>query len=544
LQFKTKSLVFISLALTLSFGSLVLSSCQGPIQKNDQTQIPDRLRQNRDDVSKGNSSHGAGGTAGGAGMSATSATPSAQVSIASAAPNTGAPNTGAPNTGAPNTAAPNTAAPSGSPPGAETSGGANFDRPIIKVSEEAAAQVDLKTEVIGERDLVLPLNLTGHIEPDNGGDVDVSSRIAGRITQIFVKPGEKVSKGHLLAMIESREVAELEGEMLEAKSKLDISMAHAERERQVYEEQIARPKALLDAKAKVAHDKVHLELAESEFHRVDALYKEKIAAGKDFVAAKARMTEAKLEMDQAQTALLREQHLYDDRVLMKKDYQVAMAEVTREKQHLSTIIKRLEFIGADRKLTSQVLKSGALDGLARLVAPVDGVVNHYEFATGEMVHPDNSIFKLTDLRNVQVSADLPEADLQRVKIGDHVKIKVSSYPHATFEGTINLISQHVHLQTLSIPIRARLANPGGKLKPNMYAEIDVANTSVRGLACPKAAVHDRGRHKIVFVKKPGGFEERIVKLEPSKSQFAEVLEGLKAGEEVATEGSQSLMTRP
>ena len=411
--------------------------------------------------------------------------------------------------------------------------------PVITISDKAAAHLDLKTEFIRERELNLPLFLTGHIETVIGGEVDVSTRVAGRLTQILVKPGQKVAKGDLLAIIESREVAELEGEMLEAKSKLEISTAHAERERQVYEEQVARPKALLDARSRLAHDKVKYELAQSEFHRVESLYKEKIAAGKDFVATKANLAEAKLEVEQAQTALLREEHLFKDQVL-KKDYQVALAEVTREKQHLNTIIKRLEFIGADHKLTAEVLKSGNMNGLARIVAPVEGVINHYQFATGEMVHPDDSVFKLTDLRTVQVTAELPEADLQRVKIGDHVKIKVPSYPREQYEGLITFIAQHSNLQSHTLPIRARLDNPGGRLKPNMYAEIDVASTSVRSLACPKAAVQDRGRHKIVFVKRAGGYEERIVKLESAKSGYAEVLEGLKSGEEVVTEGSQAL----
>jgi cobalt-zinc-cadmium efflux system membrane fusion protein len=425
--------------------------------------------------------------------------------------------------------------------GNTASGNAADTQAVISISDKAVAHLELHTEVIKERELVMPLFLVGHVEAANGGEVDVSTRVAGRITNIAVKPGQSVKKGDLLAMIESREVAELEGEMLEAKSKLEISTAHAERERQVYEEQVARPKALLDARARLAHDKVKMELAQSEFHRVESLFKEKIAAGKDYVSAKATLAEAKLEVDQAQTALLREEHLFKDQIL-KKDYQVALAEVTREKQHLNTIIKRLEFIGADKKLTSDVLKSGTMNGLSRVTAPVEGVVNHYDFATGEMVHPDDSVFKLTNLRTVQIAADLPEADLQRVKIGDRVKIKVTSYPRDLYEGTISFISQHVNLQTHNLLIRARLENPNGKLRPNMYAEIDVATTSSRALACPKAAVQNRGRHKIVFVKKPGGYEERVIKLEPTKSQYAEVLEGLRSGEEVVTEGSQILKT--
>jgi len=408
------------------------------------------------------------------------------------------------------------------------------------INSAQSKQFNIKTEVIEQRELTIPLYLTGHIEPDTGCEVDVSARIAGRLTKILVKPGERVTKGQLMAMIDSREVAELEGEMLEAKSKLDIAQAHAERERQVYEEQIARPKALLEAKSHAAHAKVKLDLAQNEFHRVDDLYKEKIAAAKDFVAAKAVVAEAKLEMEQAQTSLQREENLYDNRVLMKKDYQLAMAEVTREKQHLSTIIKRLEFIGADRKLTLNVLKTGDMNGLARIVAPVDGILNRFEFAAGELVHPEDSIFKITDLQTVQVYADLPEVDLRRVKIGDPVKIKVTSYPGEYFSGTISLIAQHVNLETRSLPVHARLTNHGGRLKPNMHAEIDLVSTSGLSLACPKSAVYKRDGMTIVLLKRAGGLEERAIKVGAATSYYQEVLEGVTAGDEVVLNAAHAI----
>jgi len=247
-------------------------------------------------------------------------------------------------------------------------------------------------------------------------------------------------------------------------------------------------------------------------------------------------------MDQAHTALQREQHLYENRVLMKKDYQLALAEVTREKQHLNTIIKRLEFIGADRKLTDEVLKTGDINGLARIMAPIDGGLSRYEVAPGEMVHPETSMFKITNLHFVQVYADLPEVDVQRVKMGDHVKIKVPGYPGELFEGTISLISQRVHLETRTLPIRARLANVNNRLKPNMYAEIDLEGTARRCLACPVAAVQEHEGRKVVFVKQVGGFEERPVKLGSHNEHYYEVISGVSSGESVATQGSLMLKT--
>jgi cobalt-zinc-cadmium efflux system membrane fusion protein len=413
---------------------------------------------------------------------------------------------------------------------------------LLPVSAETSKRMDLKTEPVETKRLVLPLHLTGHIEPDYGGEVDVSARLDGRLTKICIKPGEHVKKGDILAMLDSREVTELEAEMVEAKSKLDNAQAHAEREREVYEERLARPKELLDEKSKVGLNKVKLDLAQSEFHRIESLYKEKIAAGKDYIAAKAAVAEAKLAMDQSLTDMQREQNLYENRVLMKKDYQLALAEVTREKQHLNTIIRRLAFVGADEKLTAHILATGNIDGLAHIVAPIDGILNRYECAPGEMVQPEKSIFRITNLRYVQVYADLHEIDLQRVKLGDRARIKVPSYPSKHFEAVISLIAQHVNAETRSVPIKAHLANFDGLLKPNMYAELDMEGEPKTCLVCPTAALQDYEGHKIVFVQKANGFEERVVKPGAISSQYFEVLSGLSEGEMVATQGSLMLKT--
>ena len=195
---------------------------------------------------------------------------------------------------------------------------------IIPITEDTIKRIDFKTEVVEERDVAVPLHLTGKIEPDYGCSVDVSARIAGRISKILVKPGEVVARGQLMAMVDSPPVSDMQGELVEAKSKLNIAEAHAERERQIYEEHLERPKGLLDARALMQNTRVQAELAELEYQRQEGLYREKIAATKDYLAAKAALARAKVDYEQARTALAREEQLYKNRALMKRDYQLAI----------------------------------------------------------------------------------------------------------------------------------------------------------------------------------------------------------------------------
>lgn len=413
---------------------------------------------------------------------------------------------------------------------------------VIKLTPEAAQQADVKTDVVEMRPISVPLHLTGRIEPDFGKEVDVSSRISGKVTALLVKPGQFVNNGQVMAVIDSREISELEAEVIEAKSKFDIAKAHEERERQIYEELIARPKALIEAKSTFRRAKVQKDLAESEFKRVEGLYKEKISAQKDYVSAQAKVAQETADYDQALLDLQRETELFKNKSLLRRDYQLAVAESQRDKQHLNTLKQRLEFLGTDKNQIAELVKFGKIGGTTRVLAPETGVVSHFEVAVGESIHPDKSLFKITDLSTVIVSADLPEADLQRVKLGNTVRVKIASYPDKMFDGVISFISEHVHPDSRTVSIRARLENKDKKFRTNMFAEIDLEGQKQTLLALPKQALQEHAGQKIVFVLTKDGFEERKVKVGRESEDFVEIVSGVEQGEKVATQGSLMLKT--
>lgn len=309
---------------------------------------------------------------------------------------------------------------------------------VVKLTPEAVQQADVRTEAVQNRSISVPQHLTGRIEPDFGKEVDVSSRISGKVLNLLVKPGAFVSAGQIMAVIDSREISELEAEVIEAKSKYDIAKAHEDRERQIYDDLIARPKGLIDAKSTFRRVKVKRDLAESDLKRVEDLYHEKISAEKDYIAAQARLAQEKADYDQALLDLQRENELYKNKSLMKRDYQLASAETSRERQHLNTLRQRLQFLGTDQAQISSLIKDGKIGGTANVVAPKSGVVSHFDVAAGESIHPDKSLFKITDLSTVIVRADLPEIDLERVKLGNSVKVNIASYPDQN--STASLVS--------------------------------------------------------------------------------------------------------
>lgn len=97
---------------------------------------------------------------------------------------------------------------------------------FIEVNKEVANEIAIKDEVIERRNVALTLRITGQIKPEVGKEVDVNTRFNGRVINVRVTLGQQVKPGDPLATIYSREIGDLQAELIEAKSKLEIAKAH------------------------------------------------------------------------------------------------------------------------------------------------------------------------------------------------------------------------------------------------------------------------------------------------------------------------------
>jgi cobalt-zinc-cadmium efflux system membrane fusion protein len=399
----------------------------------------------------------------------------------------------------------------------------------------------VKTVPAEVQNLALPLHLNGTIEPDFNKEVDVTSHLSGRVQKVLVTPGEAVKAGQALTVIESRDVSELEAELVEAKLKLTGAKNHETREKIIYDEQIERPKSLIEAQTGFKDAGARRDLAESEYKRIESLYKEKIIAAKEYSTAKAELAHAQAHYEQATTGLQREQHMFQNKALLKTDYQTAKAETHRSRQHLDTLSQRLEFLGMTPAGIKRTIDSGKLSGELTIFATVPGVITHMEVAEGEVVHPDKPMFTITDLSVVLVRADLPETHLSRVQLGTGVKIKVAGYPDQVFSGKVSFISERVTPETHMVAIRVRLENPNRQLKKNMSAEIDLEPTLVKVLVCPKAAIFETKGQPHVFVKNAqGAFDERTITTGAETAEVTEICSGVKPGDLIAIDNLDKL----
>lgn len=170
-----------------------------------------------------------------------------------------------------------------------------------------------------------------------------------------------------------------------------------------------------------------------------------------------------------------------------------------------------------------------------LYSPVNGYVVQKMAIQGMKVMPGEKLFDIADLSSLWVLADIYENELAMVKAGEIAKITLSYFPEKEFSSRVDYVYPSISGTTRSAKVRFEVPNYGGKLKPQMYTNIEVKIDLGKRLSIPDEAVIDTGTRQIVYVDKgDGNFEPREVSLGVRGEGMREVVMGLKAGEKVAS----------
>ncbi|NTF95980.1 efflux RND transporter periplasmic adaptor subunit [Agrobacterium rhizogenes] len=195
---------------------------------------------------------------------------------------------------------------------------------------------------------------------------------------------------------------------------------------------------------------------------------------------------------------------------------------------------RLKNLGVPQEVIDNIANTRQVPPSISYVAPRDGVVLERMATTGMMAKPGDVLFRIADISNVWVIADVPEYDLASVRNGAEVNVTVRSLPGKTFKGVIDLIYPQVDMQTRTTKVRIELPNPDGVLLANMYADVGIeAGAPDPVVAVPNSAIIDTGDRQVVFIDKGDGqFEPKDVKLGVRGQDQTEITKGIAAGDQV------------
>jgi RND family efflux transporter MFP subunit len=168
-------------------------------------------------------------------------------------------------------------------------------------------------------------------------------------------------------------------------------------------------------------------------------------------------------------------------------------------------------------------------------SPVNGVIVEKMAVQGMRVMAGQTLFRVVDLSTVWVEANVHEQDMAAIRIGQVATMTLDAYPGESFTGRAAYIHTAVDEATRTLKVRFQFANGRGRLRPGMYANLDLRGASSTGLTVPADAVLDSGGQRVVFVAQGDGyFTPRPVKIGRRLGDAIEVVDGLKEGEQVAT----------
>jgi Cu(I)/Ag(I) efflux system membrane fusion protein len=223
-----------------------------------------------------------------------------------------------------------------------------------------------------------------------------------------------------------------------------------------------------------------------------------------------------------------------DIITREVDYIVALQQ--HDDAAMARALQNLRNYGIPDSAVAEIRRTGQATRSITVSAPISGTVIEKPAIEGMSFNTGEPLFKIADLSKVWVMADVPEQDLGTIKRGQQARMTFVAFPGRTFTGTVDFIYPSLTATTRTGRVRIILANKDGLLRESMYATVAInaaAATGVPVLVVPDSAIIDSGAAQVVLVAKgQGRFEPRPVQIGARGDGTAQILQGLKLGEQV------------
>jgi HlyD family secretion protein len=376
---------------------------------------------------------------------------------------------------------------------------------VASASAKRDRGVEVRFEKVSQRDLVAAVTASGKIQPKT--KVDVSPDITGRITRLAVHEGDLVKKGQFLLQIDPT----------------------------IYEAGLARAQA-------------------------------------SYASAQAALVQARANRDQAARALDRTKQLKRQSPNLVSDEQMEQAQ---------TSFNVAEAVANSAQHQVDQARAGvqeARDQLSktRIMAPMDGRVTRLAVEEGEVAVPGTFskdvglLLTVSDLSVIECKVNVDETDVVRVHLGDSVEVSIDAFPDTTFVGRVTKIANSALLaqavatgtndRAVDYEVEITLENPPSDVRPDLSATARIiTDTRKQALSIPIIALTVRehapmspetrrdtaqvGKQKEtegVFVVSNGKATFRPVQVGIAGDEYFEVLDGVKAGEEIVAGPYQAI----
>jgi cobalt-zinc-cadmium efflux system membrane fusion protein len=350
---------------------------------------------------------------------------------------------------------------------------------LQRYSPTPAEWASLTIQPVTERAFRAEHVTEGKIAVDEDRSTPVFSPYAGRVTKLLARPGDSVTQGQPLFVIEAADTVQAQNDFITAATGLN--------------------------KARSA-----LDLAQLQHKRAKDLFEGKAVPLKDFQQAEATLIQAQNDLRSTETAL----------------------EAARNK---------LRILGLTDDAISAFQEKGRINPETTIFAPIAGTVVQRKIGPGQYVNSGASdpVFVIGDLSTVWLTAFVRETEASTVVVGQELTFNLLALPGRTLTGRINYVAAAIDPATRRLMVRATVDNASGQLKPEMFATVTLyAPDDQPSVGVPKQALIYEGDQVRVWVAhEDKSIELRQIKTGLTNGDLVEVHGNLRPGEQIVTKGS-------
>jgi cobalt-zinc-cadmium efflux system membrane fusion protein len=349
----------------------------------------------------------------------------------------------------------------------------------LRYTPTAAEWASLTVQPVKEREFRAEHVTEGKIAVDEDRSTPVFSPYAGRVTKLLARPGDRVTQGQPLFIIEAADNVQSQNDFIAAVTAFNKA-------------------------------KSQLELAEIQDKRARDLYEGKAAPLKDYQQSQAALVSAQNDMRSSETGL----------------------QAARN---------RLRILGLSEEAITAFQEKGRINPETTIYSPIAGTVVQRKIGPGQYVNAGASdpVFVIGDLSTVWLTAFVRETEAPDVEVGQEISFNVLAFPGRVMTARINYVSAAIDPASRRLMVRATIDNPDGALKPEMFANVTIYSGGDRpAVGVPKQALIYEGEQvRVWVVRDDKSIELRQIQVGMSNGDLVEVKGNLFPGERIVTKGS-------
>lgn len=358
----------------------------------------------------------------------------------------------------------------------------------VTLDKEQEINAEIKTEELENRVIQLKITIPAQFKAMHKFLDIIYAPINGRVTDVFVEPGQIVKIGQPLIEIKSDQIGQIQLDFLDKYIFVDSNIRQMS---------------------------AQYNLSRQSYRRESTLFHEGISSRAEYEVAYAQMLKDKANLDSLRI---------------------------QKSTLIQVYAQRVALYGGSESTILRAVRTKRIYPFITLCANKKGVVLTRKVNPGEIIEQNRELFNVADLSTIWLVGYAFEKDAPLLKINQNVTGVLEERQGQNVIGKLSYVASVLDEERKTLEVIADIPNKDFAIKPNMYAEMIVDVGTINALAVPNSALQKYGDYTFAYVKiKPHVYEERKVEIGQHNDKYSEVKSGLKEGEIIVSNGGFSLL---